>query len=151
VFTDSGDVLTVYVGFDISGGVADVTGSMTKTVDDAGTMSNQGPQTIRFGNNAAHDTNFPGLIYSLSLWDDDLTEAELDELHQMRSVRSPVSGNYGDYTSDFNLEYQFDWRDTYFIGDNRAQRTAPTIDTSVGGVWPPSNTDIPVRFSTSGG
>jgi hypothetical protein len=151
VFTDSGDILTVYAGFDISGGVADVTASMTKTVDNAGTMSNEGPQTIRFGNNAAHDTNFPGLIYSLSLWDDDLTEAELDELFLMRSNRSPVSGNYGAYTSDFNLEYQFDWRDTYLIGDNRAQRTAPTIDTSVGGVWPPSNTDIPVRFSTSGG
>ena len=88
----------------------------------------------------------------MSLWDDDLTLAELSELKGMWSFRSPVSGNYGAYTSDFNLDYHYDWRNTYFIGDNREPgRTAPSIDTSVGGVWPPSNTDVPPRFSPSGG
>ena len=152
-FVNTGDVLTVYAGYEVNESVQDVSTSfMDKTVDNAGTMPNEGPQTIRLGNNAAHDTNFPGLIYSVSLWDDDLTLAELSELKGMWSFRSPVSGNYGAYTSDFNLDYHYDWRNTYFIGDNREPgRTAPSIDTSVGGVWPPSNTDVPPRFSPSGG
>jgi hypothetical protein len=152
VFTTAADVLTVYAGYEISSGVGDVTGSMTKTVDNAGTMSNEGPQTIRFGNNAAHDTNFPGLIYSLTLWDDDLTGTELDQVFSMHSSRSPVSGNYGDYTSDSNLDYHYDWRDLYFIGDNRNDGSvSPSIDTSVGDVWPPVNTDVPPRYYPEGG
>jgi hypothetical protein len=137
----------VYSGKDTDADMTDITASMTKTVDTTGTMSNEGPQTLRFGNNAAHDTNFPGRIFSVTMWQDNLTAIEVDELHDMRAFRSPVSGNYGDYTSDFDMRYHYDWRNTYFIGDNRdSGNVSPTIDTSVGGVWPPTNTDVPQDF-----
>jgi hypothetical protein len=147
VFTSASDILTVYSGTDTDSSMTDITASMTKTVDNAGTMTNEGPQTIRFGNNAAHDTNFPGRIYSLTLWDDALASAEVTELLNMRSFRSPVIGSYGDYVSSADMLYHYDWKDTYYIGDNRsAARLTPAIDPDVGGVWPPSNTDVPRRY-----
>lgn len=153
VFTASGSVLTVYQGYEFANSVTELSALyMDKTVDNAGTMSNEGPQTIRLGNNAAHDTNYPGLIYSMSLWGGDLTKIALDELAVMRSSRSPVSGNYGNYTFDSDFDYHYDWRDQYFIGDNRNDgKTSPSIDTSVGGVWPPVNTDVPPRAIEVGG